>query len=202
MTIYLADTNILINALNNKRGHRKLLHDLIGQGHRLACCTVIIAELFSGVRPADIAKVEQFVSTLSWYQATPAIARRAGRLRFEHARKGTALSLPDMLIAATALEHGLTLITDNRKHFPLRNPRKTVAESSAPRKDQRVPSAASRRASASFALYRSCCSIECRFRRFQLQAVTVASSGTPASFFFFLKKGIMARNSAPTFSIG
>ena len=29
------------------------------------------------------------------------------------------LSLSDMLIAATALEHGLTLITHNKKHFPM-----------------------------------------------------------------------------------
>jgi len=28
--------------------------------------------------------------------------------------------LDDMLIAATALEHGLTLMTDNRMDFPMR----------------------------------------------------------------------------------
>jgi predicted nucleic acid-binding protein len=119
MTTYLADTNILINALNHKRGQRELLNYLVSQGHRLACCTVTLGELFSGIKPADIAKVEQFVSMLSWYAASRDIARHAGQLRFEYARKGITLSLPDMLIAATALEHGLTLITDNRKHFPI-----------------------------------------------------------------------------------
>ncbi len=119
MTTYLADTNILINALNRKRGHRELLNQFVSQGHRLGCCTVVLAELFSGIQRADLAKVEQFVSMLTWYAATPAIARRAGQLRFDYARKGVSLSLPDMLIAATALEHGLTLITENRKHFPM-----------------------------------------------------------------------------------
>ncbi len=119
MTTYLADTNILINVLNGKRGQRELLNYLAGQGHRLACCTVTLGELFSGVRPADLAKVEQFVSVLKWYPASQAIARQAGQLRFRYARKGVALSLPDMLIAATALEHGLTLITENRKHFSI-----------------------------------------------------------------------------------
>ena len=118
MTTYLPDTNILINALNGKRGQRELLNDVVKRGHGLACCAVIIGELFSGIKPADLSKVEQFISTLAWYPTSPAIARRAGRLRFEYARKGIALSLPDTLIAATALEHGLTLITDNRKHFP------------------------------------------------------------------------------------
>ena len=28
-------------------------------------------------------------------------------------------SLADMMVAATALEHGLSLMTDNRKDFPL-----------------------------------------------------------------------------------
>ena len=119
MTTYLVDTNILINALNQKRGHRELLRELVGQGHRLACCTVVMAELFSGIKSANLAKMEQFVSLLNWYPATPLIARRAGRLRFEYARKGVQLATPDMLIAATALEHGLTLMTDNRKHFPI-----------------------------------------------------------------------------------
>jgi predicted nucleic acid-binding protein len=119
MTTYLVDTNILINALNDKRGHRELLNQLVDRGHRLACCTVILSELFSGIKPPDLPNVEQFISLLTWYAATPAIARHAGRLRFDYARKGVALSLPDVLIAATALEHGLTLITDNRKQFPL-----------------------------------------------------------------------------------
>lgn len=119
MTTYLVDTNVLINALNGKRGHRELLHELAGQGHRLACCTVILGELFSGIKPPDIGKVKEFVSVFTWYAASPAIAHRAGRLRFEYARKGAILSLLDTLIAATALEHGLTLITANRKHFPM-----------------------------------------------------------------------------------
>lgn len=83
MTIYLVDTNILIDALNHKRGCREMLNHLVRQGHRLACCTVTLSELFSGIKPADITKVEQFVAMLSWYQASRDIARRAGQLRFE-----------------------------------------------------------------------------------------------------------------------
>ena len=78
MTVYLPDTNVLVDALNGKRERRELLRDLVLAGNR-----------------------------------------RAGRLRFDYARQGITLSLGDMLIAATALEHGLTLITQNQKHFPL-----------------------------------------------------------------------------------
>jgi predicted nucleic acid-binding protein len=34
-------------------------------------------------------------------------------------KKGHTLSLPDVTIAAVALTYGLTLLTDNRKDFPM-----------------------------------------------------------------------------------
>jgi hypothetical protein len=119
MTVYLVDTHILINALNEKRGHKALLYRLVGQGYRLASCSVILGELFSGIKPPDLPQVEQLISLLAWYAASPVIARRAGRLRYDWARQGKMLTLTDTLIAATALEYGLTLITDNGKHFPM-----------------------------------------------------------------------------------
>jgi hypothetical protein len=36
MTGYLPDTNVLVDALNGKRGRRELLRDLVLEGHRLA----------------------------------------------------------------------------------------------------------------------------------------------------------------------
>lgn len=119
MAIFLADTNILINVLNNRLGHKERLARLVKDGNRIACCTVVVAELFSGIKPADSAKVDEFIKLLTWYGSTPAVAKRAGGLRFEYARKGITLSLADTLIAATALEFELTLLTENRKHFPM-----------------------------------------------------------------------------------
>ena len=47
------------------------------------------------------------------------IARRAGELKNEWAKKGQPIALPDITISAVALANGLTLVTDNRKHFPM-----------------------------------------------------------------------------------
>jgi predicted nucleic acid-binding protein len=119
MTVYLPDTNILVDALNGRNSRREWLRDLVLQGHRLASCAVTVAEVYAGMQPHEATRTDQFLSSLVWYDISGVIARRAGRLRFDYARKGMTLSLPDMLIASTALEHGLTLITGNRKHFPI-----------------------------------------------------------------------------------
>jgi tRNA(fMet)-specific endonuclease VapC len=71
------------------------------------------------IRAADVSKVEEFVSALQWQKTTPTIARQAGRWRYDYARQGVTLALPDLLIAGTAVAYGLTLITENRKHFPM-----------------------------------------------------------------------------------
>jgi len=116
---YLPDTNILIDVINGKNEVKELLSGLIAEGHELASCAVTVAEVHSGVDRTGSAKIEQFLSALRWYDITPAVALRAGRLRYDSARKGVTLALPDTLIAAVALEYGLTLITRNRKHFAM-----------------------------------------------------------------------------------
>lgn len=116
---FLPDTNVLVDALNGKHGRREWLRKLVIEGGRLACCTITVAEIYAGMRPHEAMRTDQFLSALVWYPSLRTIARRAGRLRFEWAQRGNSLSLSDTLIAATALEHSLTLITANRKHFPM-----------------------------------------------------------------------------------
>jgi predicted nucleic acid-binding protein len=119
MTVYLPDTNILIDAFRDKRGRRGLLSRLVSEGNSLACCAVTVAEIYSGMQLHEAPRTDAFLSALVWHNTNRAIARRAGRLRFDYARQGITLSLADTLIAAIALEHGLTLITANRKDFPM-----------------------------------------------------------------------------------
>ena len=48
---------------------------------------------------------------------TELIAERCGTLMGEHQTKGRKIPLADAMIAATALEHGLIMVTRNVKHF-------------------------------------------------------------------------------------
>jgi predicted nucleic acid-binding protein len=68
-------------------------------------------ELFAGNESEEPA-VTALLSCLEELNVTVEIARRAGRIR-----RTTGLDIADALIAATALEHGMPVMTRNRRHF-------------------------------------------------------------------------------------
>lgn len=117
--IVLLDTTVLIDVLRARQNRRALLAEMVEGGHVLATAAINIGEVYAGVRPEEEAKTATFLSNLSCYPMTPEIARRAGLMKGGWARRGRTLTLSDMVVAATALEHGLTLMTDNRKDFPI-----------------------------------------------------------------------------------
>lgn len=118
MTILL-DTSVLIDVLNDRNGRRELLVELLDAGHILACCAVTIAEVYAGMRPNERKQTEEFLASLEYAETGRATAQRAGLLKAAWTKKGTTLSLPDVLIAAVAIENEYALATDNRKHFPM-----------------------------------------------------------------------------------
>jgi len=73
--------------------------------------TVTRAELFSG-RGTDEKRIRRLLEPMTELPVDRAVAERAGRLR-----RATSIRLPDALIAATALEHRLTLVTRNVRDF-------------------------------------------------------------------------------------
>jgi tRNA(fMet)-specific endonuclease VapC len=120
MALYLLDTSVIIDALNQKRGRWRLLASLVESGDVLACSVVTIAEVYAGVRGREVLATQLFLDGLEHYGVGTEVARHAGLLKNSWARRGRTLSIADVLIAATALEHSLVLITDNRKDFPMR----------------------------------------------------------------------------------
>jgi predicted nucleic acid-binding protein len=116
---FLLDTSRMIDALNGRRDCKAHLSHLLEEGHTLACCTINVIEIYAGMRPKERAATDDFLKGLEYYEVTWKIAERAGRLRYDWARKGQTLSLADVTIAAVAIEHGLVLLTDNPRHFPM-----------------------------------------------------------------------------------
>ena len=119
MTIFLLDTSVLVDAINGKRGRGQFLDDLLEERNLLACCSINVTEVYAGMRAHEATVTEALLRSLKFYEVTWEIARRAGELKREWAKKGHTLALPDATIAAVALAHDVTLVTDNRKHFPM-----------------------------------------------------------------------------------
>ncbi len=119
MAIYLLDTSVIIDALNQKHGRWQLLGSLVAAGDTLACSVVTLTEIYAGVRSKELSLTEQFLNGLEHYQLDARLARDAGLLKNEWAKQGRTLGAVDVIIAATALAHNLMLVTDNRKDFPM-----------------------------------------------------------------------------------
>ena len=116
---YLLDSSVIIDAINDRNGRNELLENFSLQDVLLACCPINVTELYIGMRAGEEKRTEQFLLSLEFYPVTWEIARLAGRLSAEWRRKGHKLALSDVTVAAVALANGLTLVTDNKKHFPM-----------------------------------------------------------------------------------
>jgi predicted nucleic acid-binding protein len=115
----LLDTSVLIDVLQLRHGRRELLAELARGGNRLATTALNVAELYAGMLPEEEARAEQFLDALDCYELTAAAGRLAGSLKNKYARKGRTLTLADTIITANAIERQCTLMTDNRKDFPM-----------------------------------------------------------------------------------
>ena len=119
MRTLLLDTTFLIDVLNERRGRADLMERMILEQHTLACCAINVAEVYVGLRAVETRKTETLLRELAYVPIRWEAAKLAGDLKREWARQGHTLSLTDMTIAAVCLTEGLTLVTDNRKHFPM-----------------------------------------------------------------------------------
>jgi predicted nucleic acid-binding protein len=113
----LLDTTVLIDALRNRNQRRRFLAGLLGAGHALMASAINVAEVYGGLRPGEEQATATFLAGLRILEVSNAIAVRAGSLQSEYRRRGQTRSLADMLVAATALEHDLQLLTDNARDF-------------------------------------------------------------------------------------
>lgn len=117
-TTGLIDTDILIDAA---RGVPEAIAFLTAQQAAAGIPISIISamELISGCRDAaDLSKVQQFLQRASILPVTATTSQTAYQL-MESFFLSHGLIIPDSFIAATALDHGLTLYTKNIRHFQM-----------------------------------------------------------------------------------
>lgn len=114
--LLVIDSDVLIDYL---RDQPQAVAFLEGSERQLAACVITVAELYVGVRDGDERQhLDAFVSSFELLNVGPAAAVQAGLWRRHYGRShGTGLA--DALIAATAEGAGGTLVTLNRRHFPM-----------------------------------------------------------------------------------
>lgn len=103
MADFLVDTDVFVDHL---RGARRFEP----KSHRVHYSVVTRAELVAGNTATD--PVNILLAAFRELSVERLVAERAGRLRRE-----TGIRLPDALIAATAIEHRLSLFTRNWANF-------------------------------------------------------------------------------------
>jgi len=118
---YLLDTNTCIRYLNGRspqvKSHLQSLHP-----EDVALCSVVKGELnYGAARSRDpertMARIAEFEAPFTSLPFDDSCVHAYGQIRSELEQAGTPIGPNDLIIAAIALTHGLTLVTHNTREF-------------------------------------------------------------------------------------
>jgi tRNA(fMet)-specific endonuclease VapC len=118
---YLLDTNTCIRYINGTS--KAVFENLDAQEEGdVVVCSVVKAELFYGAMRSqkpdkNLADQQVFLSLFTSLPFDDRAAEVYGRIRADLANKGTPIGGNDLMIAAIALVHALTLVTHNTGEF-------------------------------------------------------------------------------------
>lgn len=118
---YLLDTNICIYIIKQKPPEVIRRFNSL-HGAQVMLSSISVYELFWGIEKNQSGKrneraLENFIAPLEVIDFTEDDARQTARIRAELQRAGTPIGPYDLQIAGIALNHGLTLVTNNTKEF-------------------------------------------------------------------------------------
>ena len=118
MADILLDSDVIIAWLRGYQPVSGAVLKLLESGHNLLWTPVSIAEIFSGARKAESARIETLFLILETLPISEAIGKKSGHYLQKYS-KSHSLELGDALIAASACMADLSLWTINKKHYPM-----------------------------------------------------------------------------------
>ncbi len=116
----LIDSDILIDHLRKEQSALDYISREIEGESSLFISVISRIEILSGARKSEGETIQSLFELLTPVDVDLAIADRAGEYLMKF-RKSNALSIGDAIMAATAREMGMKLITRNIKHYPMKD---------------------------------------------------------------------------------
>jgi predicted nucleic acid-binding protein len=116
---YLLDTSALIDVSKEIEPTSSQVRRWLTGSSEVGTCGVVVAEFFAGLSANERSMWMPLIDRLAFWETTRRSAVLAGIYRYQFARLGKALSTPDTIIAAIAVNVGATLVTRNVKDFPM-----------------------------------------------------------------------------------
>lgn len=113
MDKYLIDSDVVIWYLKGREKEKVLLKNLSRRGD-LYISVVTLTEVRAGLTRKASKIIKALKDIFEPLSLTPEIAELAGEFKQRYR-----LDIADMFIAATAVAEKLTLITYNKRHFPM-----------------------------------------------------------------------------------
>ena len=117
---YLVDTDWIVHALHGNRAVIQRLEELTAEG--IGISIISIAELYQGVfysndPHGNELRLQELLNGYDVVHLDDEICREFARERGRLKSVGTLIGDLDIFIGCTALRHGLTLLSNNRRHF-------------------------------------------------------------------------------------
>jgi len=117
--MYIVDTNVLVYAFEGIEPYASFVKGEVSN-KGIAISVITVSEFIVGLDDDLTALFEEFINSVDIFDVNTHIARVAGDYR-RNSKKTKKVYLLDCLIAATAKNHNLTLVTKNKKDYPMKD---------------------------------------------------------------------------------
>lgn len=115
--LILIDTSILIDHFRKSDKSNSSLISLIHQGYTYCISAITDFEIYTGAKLSQLEYWDSFLLKTDVLPFDKNCAKAASEINKQLKRKRKQIAIPDLFIAATAMENSLDIATLNKKHF-------------------------------------------------------------------------------------
>lgn len=116
--MYLIDSDILIWGLRGKEEYVDFIQKIKKEAP-LSISTITVTEIYKNIFPTELLITEGVLNEFEKWDVTFNIAKQAGLYWNQFNKKFSNLNILDCIVAATARENNLTVLTLNTRHYPM-----------------------------------------------------------------------------------